>query len=191
MKSLGVILAGGGSRRMGGHDKALAALHDRRLVDIVFQRISSHTDQVIISGKNDYGLNIPAVPDDVKWPGGPVGGIFSVYQWVRSTGAKIDGLLTIPVDGPRFPEDLGLRLIGSRSAIAAVGDRLHPTFAWWALSDLDHLAPDVASGSLDSLKALAKRAGAVSVYWDDPRIFANINTPSDLEDWNKTDRATP
>ena len=73
MRRIGVILAGGAARRMGGRDKGAIELAGRRLVDHVIERFSPQVDRLLIAGPNHYGLNGEAVtdrPDGPKRPGG-------------------------------------------------------------------------------------------------------------------------
>jgi molybdopterin-guanine dinucleotide biosynthesis protein A len=53
---IGVILAGGGGRRMRGADKGAQMLGGARLVDRVLARLTPQTDRVLISGAIFYVL---------------------------------------------------------------------------------------------------------------------------------------
>lgn len=89
---LGVVLAGGLSRRM-GRDKALLDLHGRPLLRRQVEVLAALCGQVVVSG--DYA-GFDCVPDfGVRR--GPLGGIHSVCARFPATG-----LLVIPVDMPQI-----------------------------------------------------------------------------------------
>jgi len=58
MIRIGLILAGGQARRMGGTDKASVRLNGRRLIDHVRNRLTPQVDRVLISGRSDYGSGL-------------------------------------------------------------------------------------------------------------------------------------
>lgn len=179
-RTIGVILAGGGSERMGGADKARAELNGRRLVDLVYARLAQQVARVIISGREGYGLGVPFVRDDPALPGGPAGGVFSAAAWVRENDPHTHGILTAPVDGPALPDDLAERLAGEGSAVASAPDGAHATFAYWRLADLDAAAAALGARASVSLRDIAAAARAREVCWPDAKPFANINHPDDL-----------
>ena len=81
MAIIGVILAGGQSRRMGGLDKAALELDGANLINHVFERLRQHTGEVVVSGPQSYGLDAVNIPDDFSVAGGPVAGVLSVAAW--------------------------------------------------------------------------------------------------------------
>ncbi len=85
---VGVLLAGGLSRRM-GQDKALLELHGRSLLQFQINLLSPLCSTVIVSG--DYP-GFTCVPDTVARCG-PIGGIYSVAMQFPDSA-----LLIIPVD---------------------------------------------------------------------------------------------
>ena len=96
---IGVILAGGASTRM-GENKALLYHEGRRLVDMVHSKLAPQCDDVIISGRTNYGLACQLVPDRDDGPGGPAAGIYSVWQRLRARPEPPKGFLTCAVDTP-------------------------------------------------------------------------------------------
>lgn len=176
-----VILAGGQSTRM-GTDKAVIKFGGQRLIDILIDRFASKSDQIFLSAPQDYGTGLDFICDAPGFPGGPVGGIFSVAAILQKTHPDIAGFVTVPVDAPRTPADLVARL--SRNGACTVArdhQRVHPTFAHWRCDMVDHirLAYD-HSGKAPSLHWLAERCGAKSVTWRRENLFMNINRPRDL-----------
>jgi molybdopterin-guanine dinucleotide biosynthesis protein A len=94
---LGVVLAGGLSRRM-GRDKALLDHHGRPLLRRQVDVLSALCGQVVVSG--DYA-GFDCVPDEGERCG-PLGGIHAVCRRFPDTA-----LLVVPVDMPQVtPVDL-------------------------------------------------------------------------------------
>jgi len=189
---LGVILAGGQSRRF-GENKALAKLCGRRLIDHVAARATPQVTQLAISG-GDYGINLPVIADGEAGQG-PLGGILSALYWAQKRG--FPAIATFPCDVPFFPPDLVGRLRagladGHGCSYACSGGVRHPAFGVWrssATADLQRLF----DGGTRSLKEAASRLNGISLDFSsgdgpggDP--FFNINRPQDLsaaEGWLK------
>ncbi len=173
-----IIMAGGQSRRM-GQDKALIKLGDRRLVDLVFDRVTGQSSKIFISGLNSFGLEIDNIQDCEEGPNGPVAALYAAYQYLKSeTG--LTGFFTIPVDAPNLPLDFTQKIFTSgHSSIAAGPNRTHPTFAWWRIKDLADIFRRWEKGQNLSLHKVSRIVGAKTVEWSDPNLFFNINTPND------------
>jgi molybdopterin-guanine dinucleotide biosynthesis protein A len=75
-----VILAGGSASRFNGKDKGELLIGGKRMIDIILERVQCKTDQLIISGHHDYGLNALIIYDEINGPKGPVGGIYSAWK---------------------------------------------------------------------------------------------------------------
>ena len=181
MKRIVFILAGGGSQRMGGRDKALILLHGARLIDRAIERVKPQADRVLISAPHHYRTGLELVPDTPGAPQGPVGAIYSIYEWVLANEPGARSFFTAPVDGPFAPSDLLERLgDGGETAIASDGEHDHPTFACWTVEALSAVAPKLTNPPSVSLKALAEMCAAQRVVWRDAAAFLNINTPEEL-----------
>lgn len=176
---LGVVLAGGQSRRF-GQDKAIAPLNGRPLIAQVVSRAMPQVVALAISGR-DYGLGLPVIPD-IMASEGPLTGILSAMRWAADAGFA--GLATLPCDAPFFPFDLVARLAGRLTpslGCSFVGSRTtrHPIFAVWRVSALARLEEIYASGTR-SLMAAQDRLGCVAVDFapgEGPGgdMFFNIN----------------
>ncbi|WP_159717233.1 NTP transferase domain-containing protein, partial [Geminicoccus flavidas] len=74
--TLGVILAGGLARRMGGGDKPLALLGGRSLLDHVIGRLRPQCRELILNANGDparfAATSLPVVPDDLPGFPGPL-----------------------------------------------------------------------------------------------------------------------
>lgn len=83
MTIVGVILAGGASRRMGGSDKARAILNGRSPIDQVCERFAGPVDHLAIAGANDDETGRSVVADDLLWSAGPVRGAMYEANWAN------------------------------------------------------------------------------------------------------------
>src|SRR5689334_72768 len=175
---LGVILAGGQSRRF-GRDKAMAQLDGRRLIERVAARAMPQTAALAISGR-DYGLGLPVIPD-IMPSEGPLTGVLSALQWASDAG--FPAVVTFPCDAPFFPLDVVYRLsCGLPPAIncvfAIAQETRHPVFALWRVFALEPLLAIYSNGTR-SLIAAQDQLGSVAVDFavgegPDGDMFFNI-----------------
>lgn len=185
MPIIGVILAGGGSQRMGGpgksRDKALATLAGKSLFDHVLDRLAPQVDRVMVSGRSDYGSGLAVVADIPGGAEGPVAGIRAVYDWLAGDGETAAALVTAPVDCPFLPADLVARLSACGAAAIAEGDdRIQPAFGYWPMAVVAaHIEALERPGWL-SLQRWAKICGAERVVFNQASAFLNINCKDDL-----------
>ncbi len=176
-----VILAGGQSTRM-GTDKAVMKLGGRRMIDILIERFSTKADHLFLSASQDYGTGLPLISDNPDFPGGPVGGIFSLAARLPEVQPGLSGFATVPVDAPHAPADLVERLSASGAcAVAQDEQRIHPTFAYWRCDIINRISANHDPGErAPSLQWLARQSAAQAVTWSDETLFMNINRPEDL-----------
>ncbi|MEL7026776.1 MAG: molybdenum cofactor guanylyltransferase MobA [Pseudomonadota bacterium] len=182
---IGVILAGGLARRMGGGDKALLDIGGQSILSRVIARIEPQVSDLAINANGDasrfadYGL--PVIADTAQDFPGPLAGILAGMDWGQALGAEY--VLTVAADTPFFPTDIGQRLQDMRGelpiAIAATADGRHPTFGLWPTA----LAEDLRTALDDGVRkvvAWADSHGAATVPFNDETAFFNVNTPEDL-----------
>lgn len=189
-KPLGVILAGGQARRMGGGDKGALILGGRSLLDRVIDRLGPQVDRVVLNANGDpqrfveYGL--PVVPDSLADYPGPLAGVLAGMDYAADQG--FTHIVTAAADTPFFPHDLSERLTRAAErantpiALAATHEEgrmnRHPTFGLWPVS----LRADLRAALADGLRKVVlwtDKHGAASAPFDDHAFF-NINTPEDL-----------
>ena len=188
---VGVVLAGGQSRRMGG-DKALMPLHGRPLVAHAIDRLRPQVDTLILNANGDparfAAFGLPVVADPVPDFAGPLAGILAGMLWARAERSAARLVATAATDTPFFPLDLVARLAaasdsGRRIAIASSGDRLHRVFGVFPVALAENLDAFIrSSGSLRVADWLDRQAMARLDFPADGRIdpFFNINTPDTL-----------
>jgi molybdopterin-guanine dinucleotide biosynthesis protein A len=141
---LGVILAGGLSRRMGGTDKALLPLAGRTLVEHVAERLAPQCESVILNANGDPArfarIPLPVVPDSIPDYPGPLAGILAALEWSAAHRPDIAWVVSAPADTPFIPRDLVLRLhdacneISKPIACAASGSQAHFAVGLWPVS---------------------------------------------------------
>lgn len=189
---VGVILAGGQSRRMGGGDKALFPLGAGTLLDAVIARFHPQVAALALNANGDparflrFGLRVLADP----LPGfpGPLAGVLAAIDWAAAEGA--DAVVTVPADTPFVPCDLVPRLLlaaedGGMAIAASAKD--HPLCALWPVSLRGALAASLARDARRVMDfALAQSASVARFSAGPPDPFLNVNTPEDLaaaRDW--------
>jgi molybdopterin-guanine dinucleotide biosynthesis protein A len=188
---LGVILAGGRSRRFKGADKCLQILAGRSLLDRTFERVKMQTGDVIISIAGDASrfaaIDAPIIADDIPGHQGPLAGVAAAMAWLARHRPEIQWLASFPVDGPFFPGDLVARLSvhaipGNAPAIAASGGRAHPVYGLWPRHIEPALRQYLAKSERCRLVDFVRRLGGIEVTFAEaePDPFFNINTAEDL-----------
>jgi molybdopterin-guanine dinucleotide biosynthesis protein A len=190
---LGVILAGGRSRRFGGGDKGLADLAGKSILAHVITRFRPQVGRLILNVNGDpgrfaqYGLDM--VSDDENPELGPLSGLLAGMNWAAQHAPDCVAIASVSADVPFLPDDLVARLDANREngvAIATSGDRRHPTIAVWPMSVRPTIAGALNKRAL-SVDRLAAVLNAVAVAFPMRNIqrtkvdpFFNINTPDDL-----------
>ena len=193
---VGVILAGGLSRRMGGEPKALMTLAGRPMISHVIDRICPHVDACILnvngpeSAFAQFGL--PLVKDDFGDYAGPLAGLLAAMNWAAENCAGARWLVTAPCDTLFLPEHYvsALTEAAGRDAativIAASGGRGHFACGLWPIAHKDALAAYLQSGERRTQSWIDRNPNrsVTFPFLDDGRNgfdpFFNVNTPEDL-----------
>ena len=83
--TVGVILAGGRSQRMGGGHKCLLSLGNSTLLEHVIKRALPQVDRLILNINEDTNLfdavNLPLVKDSINGFAGPLAGVLAGMEW--------------------------------------------------------------------------------------------------------------
>ena len=152
VKVVGLLLAGGLSRRMGGGDKALRLLGGRPLLDHVIERLRPQVAALVLNANGDparfarFGLPV------VRRQRSPISPGRSPACWPGSTGRPPTGRIAIlsPASRPtrRFCRPTSWRgspraskRRGADLACAASGGQAHPVIGLWPVrlrEDLRH-----------------------------------------------------
>lgn len=181
--TLGVILAGGLARRMGGGDKGLAPLNGQPILQHVLQRLAPQVHAVVLNANGDparfQSLPIPVIPDTIPDHPGPLAGVLAGMAY-----AQTPWIVTVPCDAPLIPHDLVHSLHAAQAEkhadIVTVQSRgrTHPVIALWATHLKHDLHHAITTGTRKVEHWTDNHSRAVVTYDHDP--FFNINTPEDL-----------
>src|SRR5262249_38575950 len=127
-------------------------------------------------------LGFAVAPDASGDPAGPLSGIKAALRWAKSRSADL--VFIAPCDTPLLPADIFWRLRAAMDdapvAVAETMDGLHPLCGVWRTGALPSLEQALAAGKHPPVRNVLDGLGARRAYFNDPRPFANINTPDDL-----------
>src|SRR5437899_2503797 len=123
MNIVGLLLAGGLSRRMGVGDKALRPLGERTLLDHVIDRMRPQVAALVLNANGDparfAGFGLPVVADSVPDFAGPLAGILAGLDWAAANRPDCRLVASVATDAPFLPASLVTRLAGGMQAEAA------------------------------------------------------------------------
>ena len=189
---LGLVLAGGLARRMGGGDKALIRIGGAAILDRVLAVLRGRCDPIILNANGDparfarYGL--PVIADSVPDFAGPLAGILAGLDWAAAHAPGTEWVVSVPGDCPFLPADLVDRLHAARTeagtplACARSGDWRHPVVGLWRVDLRDDLRHALTVEDLRKIEIWTARHGIAIASWPDQPVdpFFNVNTPDDL-----------
>jgi molybdopterin-guanine dinucleotide biosynthesis protein A len=189
-KVVGVLLAGGRARRMGGGDKCLRLLAGRPLLERVVERARPQVSTLILNAGGEAGrfaaYGLPVVADTVPDFAGPLAGVLTGLEWAADTAAP--WVASFATDAPFLPEDLVARLAGAVEAAgadmasAASGGRAHPVFGLWPVALKGELRRAMETDGMRKIDLWTARYHLTQVDFPchpiDP--FFNVNSPEDL-----------
>src|ERR1700687_5994641 len=94
--TLGLVLAGGLARRMGGGDKARIEIGGVSILDRVLATLSGQCAGIIINANGDperfADTGLTVVPDTVPGFVGPLAGILAGLDWLAAANNGIEGV---------------------------------------------------------------------------------------------------
>jgi molybdopterin-guanine dinucleotide biosynthesis protein A len=189
---LGLVLAGGLARRMGGGDKARIRIGGKTILERVLARLKPQCARVILNANRDptrfADTGLPVVADSVPDFPGPLAGILAGLDWAAAHAPEIAGVVSVPGDCPFLPANLVERLEAARQAAgtplacARSGEWRHPTVALWRVALRDDLRRAVVAEGLRKIESWTARHGVAIADWPDRPVdpFFNVNTPEDV-----------
>ncbi len=190
-KPLGLILAGGLARRMGGGDKARVTIGSRTILDRVLARMQPQCSRLVLNANGDPArfadTGLPVVPDSVPDYAGPLAGILAGLDWAAANAPEETDIVSVAGDCPFLPADLVRRLQAVRDkdgkplACARSGEWRHPVIALWPVALRENLRQALADG-LRKIESWTARHGVAIADWPDAPVdpFFNVNTPEDV-----------
>jgi len=195
---IGVLLAGGLARRMGGGDKPLLELAGESLLARIIDRALPQVDRLILNANGDPGrfddFGLPVVEDVIGDFAGPLAGVLTGMTWVAENAPGVEWLASFATDAPFLPADMVERLADavaenkSDMACAMSAGRTHPVFALWPVRLAGELRTAMENEDMRKIDLWTARYrithvdfGATFVDGDvDP--FFNVNRPENLEE---------
>jgi len=189
--TLGLVLAGGLARRMGGGDKARLRIGGATILQRVLACIGPQCDRVIINANGDPArfadTGLPVVADSVPDFAGPLAGILAGLDWAAAQARDCRWMLSVPGDCPFLPKDLVARLhdarvaAGTPLACARSGDWRHPVVALWPVELREDLRRALVDDGLRKIEIWTARHGVAIADWPAEPVdpFFNVNTPED------------
>jgi molybdopterin-guanine dinucleotide biosynthesis protein A len=190
--TLGLVLAGGLARRMGGGDKARIRIGDTTILQRVLACVAPQCRGVIINANGDPArfadTGLPVVADSVPGFAGPLAGILAGLDWAAAHAPEAEWLLSVPGDCPFLPNDLVTRLSAARAAAhtplacARSGEWRHPVVGLWPMRLREDLRQALIDEGLHKIESWTARHGVAIAEWPDTPVdpFFNVNTPDDV-----------
>lgn len=198
MKTIGILLAGGLSRRF-GTPKAFAELQGKAFYAYVFDALDAVCDHIVIITRPEFISRFPreidVLSDDEKFAGlGPLAGIYTAMN-----ERPAQQYLVLPCDMPFITEvetTAFMKLVSPNADITAIrsGESNIPLFSLWNARVLVDLEAELQNDQLRVMQFMAKK----KTDWLDSSsvgeraVFRNINKPNHLKgaDDNGSDTST-
>lgn len=183
---LGVILAGGQAKRMGGGDKSLLMLGQKPILQHVIDRLNPQVDGIVLNANGDAvrfaDYNIKVVSDSISGFAGPLSGVLAGLDYAAGIGHT--HIITAAADTPFFPCDLTPNLLQAAEtsgiALATSPSGRQPTFGLWPVALRDDLRTALNDG-LRKVVMWTQKHNAGTAEFPDDAAFFNVNTPEDLK----------
>ncbi len=192
MTVIGVLLAGGQSRRMGGGDKCLRPLGATTILAHVIARAAPQVEALVLNANGDPDrfaeYRLPVVADSIPDYAGPLAGILAGLDWAAQRCPGAADVVSFATDAPFLPRDLVARFLAARErqgadlVCASSGGRSHPVFGLWPVALREALRGAMRDEGVRKVDSWTARYRLATV--DFPVIpldpFFNTNRPEDL-----------
>lgn len=191
-KVLGVVLAGGLARRMGGGDKGLQLLGGKPILSRIIERLAPQVDGIVLNANGDparfAAWGLPVAGDAVDGFVGPLAGVLAGLAWAKANRPEMTDIVTVPGDGPFLPRDLVARLAAARAqagadlACAVSAGQAYPVVGLWPVRLYDDLRHAVVDEDIRKVDRWTARHQLVQVDFAATPVdpFFNANAPEDL-----------
>ena len=199
MNIVGLLLAGGQSRRMGGGDKTLRPLAGRSLLERVIERLRPQVAALVLNANGDparfAAFGLPVVADSILDFAGPLAGILAGLDWTVAYRPDCPVVASVATDAPFLPENLVSRLAqgmgeaGAELACAASAGQAHPVIGLWPVRLRDELRRALVEEEVRKVDVWTARYRLATVPFPEevpglgPGIdpFFNANRPEDFD----------
>lgn len=189
--TIGVVLAGGLARRMGGGDKAFIRIGGTTILERVIARLGPQCCRLILNANGDLTRFAPSgldvVADSVPGYAGPLAGILAGLDFAAEQMPEVGWMASAPADCPFLPHDLVERLHRARSeagatlACARSGEHPHPVVALWPVALRAELRTALGREGVRKVEQWMARYSIGIADWPAAPVdpFFNVNTPAD------------
>lgn len=174
-----VILAGGGSRRMGARKEHIVLASGQPMVEAVAQVLRTISDRLLVVGPDDVLPNVPAFCEPERI--GPLGAIAALLA--RGADSRY---LICPCDMPYLTTEVLRALVAVDAPVAAVLVNGDPAPRPLPLVVADSAAPSVQTTLARGERSLrawlqSVEVGTVAVpAAEAEQVLRNVNAPEDL-----------
>ena len=184
---LGVILAGGKSKRF-GQEKSQVKLGDKTLLEHSLSKLKSKFDKILIVTNSNTIKDYKTINDCIEGQLGPLVGVLSAMKWIKKNKFSYNWIATFPCDTPFF----NISIIEEFYKASKLNDNLlyfvkskekrHNIFGLWSLKLIEILEKDIIENNYRKVEKWANKIGVktINVPYDDIDPFFNINTKEDL-----------
>jgi molybdopterin-guanine dinucleotide biosynthesis protein A len=190
--TLGVLLAGGLARRMGGGDKPMRTIHGRTILERASERLYDQCDGLILNANGDPArfafASLAVVADDVPGFAGPLAGVLAALDWAAVNRPELEWVASAAADSPFLPRDFVARLHAARAAAGAPlacarsGGQAHPVNALWRVDLREDLRHALVVEEMRKIDRWTARHGIAHADWEAAPVdpFFNANSPEDI-----------
>ncbi len=189
---LGVILAGGKSKRF-GEDKSKAKLNGKTLLEHTLDKIKSKFNKIIIVSNNKILKDYITINDYIDGQLGPLVGVLSAMKWIKKNNYSYNWIATFPCDTPFFNISLidkfveASKLNDSLLYFVKSEEKRHNIFGLWSLKLIETLENDIMQNNYRKVESWANKIGVktINIPYKEIDPFFNINTKEDFEEAEK------
>jgi molybdenum cofactor guanylyltransferase len=191
--TIGVIVAGGLARRMGGGDKPMHTIDGRTILAHVISRFRPQCDDLLLNANGDPArfapFGLPVIADSVADYPGPLAGILAALDWAAKQRPDARWVVSAAGDCPFLPRDLVARLHAARAqadatlVVAQSGAQRHPVTGLWRVELREELRDALLSG-VRKIGLWTGRYPIATATWAAEPVdpFFNVNTPEELDE---------
>jgi len=193
---LGVVLAGGRSKRF-GQDKNQVKLGSKTLLEHTIVKVSSKFNNILVVSNKDLEINISdtlqVIPDCIEGNLGPLVGVLSAMKWIKKNNQLYQWIATFPSDTPFFDESIidkykkEIKLNDNLLYFVKSNEKRHNIFGLWSVKLIDTLENDLINNNFRKVEDWANKVGVKTINIKSKEFdpFLNINTKDDLVEAEK------
>ena len=184
---LGVVLAGGKSKRF-GQDKNEVKLGEKTLLEHTIDKVKSKFKEIIIVANKEVSKDYKIVNDCIEGQLGPLVGVLSAMKWIKKNNFSYNWVATFPCDTPFFNVSVIDEFIkvskrnDSSLYFVKTKEKRHNIFGLWSVELFETLEKDIIENNYRKVEEWANKIGVktINVSYDVIDPFFNINTKEDL-----------